>query len=278
MSDREWFRDHVIGYESGLLSDRDHERFQALLLEDDDCRELYDRVLAAQAAEPHAFSGEHLPVAFLASWPRIRDRLGRVEREIAERHLERCALCRGALELPTGPTHTASDAVVTALGTTGDARYPAATGHVRRRRWPALGSRLAAGWALVATAACAVLLVVRLGEESPAPEASVVPWVRLDSVRGQVAEVTASESDPEIVIVLPAELVPRRADWTLALVTDRDAVVIETPHLEEPDVLVVRVPRPDADTDAELQIWVGTPPDRARPAARLPFRIKIGDG
>jgi hypothetical protein len=90
-----WALDRLTAWRSGLLGDDDAARVAAHVDGCERCRALADAFRVAHAPD----SGQHVPAAMLAVWPRAARELRGLERTLVRHHLERCAECRQDLEL-----------------------------------------------------------------------------------------------------------------------------------------------------------------------------------
>jgi len=196
-----WVLERLPAHAAGLLDDEDAARVAAHLERCEVCRaEADDPPLAA--ADPE--SARHVPASVLAVWKTAS--LDRLEREMVEAHLARCAECRRDLELAALAAETAAVhagnglAPVTRIDPPDPRPRAAAPRPGGGRRWVpwAVG-----GWA-VAASLVAVTLAMRppnteapgamspLGGSSPAIERA--PATALPEVFSRVGQVVRLKS------------------------------------------------------------------------------------
>lgn len=287
-SDVQWFRRHLVPAAAGLLEDAEAGRFQALAQEDPLCRELLASFLDdPEATRTTASEDRHIPAALLARWPRVQRDLAGLEREIAAHHLATCEECRADLRL------LGFDPSLPQLGET---RTRSAPVHpMRTRRDPIrvfLGS-----WALLATAATLLLLVLEGIPRSPSdaasrpaaaePEMSLIAEIRLpEPERGGEGETPDRRVGPTEPLYLsihrppPPADVEEDADFPVAFElkdpTGATLATLTTRSAEIPRGATLRVhpPRPWVGGIYELAVRAG----QAAPPAISRFRLVIVGG
>ena len=193
--------DVLVAFASGLLSGEAEGRVVAHLESCADCRESFESLTAREDWESPP--GEHVPAAMLARWPNTQAELRGVERELIQKHLERCDSCRAELTTlgfePTLAARPAGPAVVHPIAAVRDRTNPRreTRSHgwwrdVDWSRW-ALGG----GSSIVGAAAAWMVLAGPFASQQPAQVAVIPSPTRTVVPRGAAAQLELLAALPE---------------------------------------------------------------------------------
>jgi hypothetical protein len=184
MSDHDWYRRKLPVVAAGIATAEEEERVRAHREACGECQERWQRYQATEADDVHLSS------SMMARWPRASAKLIGLEREMVQRHLDRCEECREDLRLAGFEPAAAPSASITSA---------------RPRAW---WRGLATGAGVTALAASlAWLLLMPSTEPDPG---GPVPWVVPSQLRGSPTSLAPGTRQIAITLATPRELDIRR--------------------------------------------------------------------